>query len=140
MLTRRTFLEGLTAVQGTAWLERIRRPDASMSATPARTQSASSGEGPYPAEWLPAGVRSRLLANINGIALHVLEAGYETSGRPLLLLRGAISDLLTPETVAGMRERAPQLVVVEVPDRGHAPTLDEPASRAAVEAFLASQP
>jgi len=61
-------------------------------------------------------------------------------GRPLLLLRGAISDLLAPGTVHGMRERAPQMVVVEVPDRGHAPTLDEPASRSAIEAFLAPLP
>jgi pimeloyl-ACP methyl ester carboxylesterase len=116
MLTRRTFLEGLTAVQGTAWLERIRRPDASMSATPARMQSASSGEGPYPAEWLPAGVRSRLLANINGIALHVLEAGYETSGRPLLLLLHGYPELayswrknLVPLAKAGYHVVAPDM-------------------------------
>jgi pimeloyl-ACP methyl ester carboxylesterase len=58
-------------------------------------------------------------------------------GRPLLLLRGALTDLLAPETVAGMRERAPQLQVVEVPDRGHAPTLDEPVARNAIGRFLA---
>jgi pimeloyl-ACP methyl ester carboxylesterase len=60
--------------------------------------------------------------------------------RPLLLLRGALSDLLAPATVAAMRQRAPHLRVDEVPDRGHAPTLDEPASRAAIAAFLADQP
>jgi pimeloyl-ACP methyl ester carboxylesterase len=63
-----------------------------------------------------------------------------SGGRPLLLLRGALSDLLAPETVPGMQERAPQLVVVEVPDRGHAPTLDEPVARQAIEAFLADLP
>jgi pimeloyl-ACP methyl ester carboxylesterase len=61
-------------------------------------------------------------------------------GRPLLLLRGGRSDLLAPSTVAGMRERAPQLVVALVPDRGHAPTLDAPVARAAIEAFLAALP
>jgi pimeloyl-ACP methyl ester carboxylesterase len=62
------------------------------------------------------------------------------SGRPLLLVRGARSDLLAPSTVDGMRARAPHLQVVEVPDRGHAPTLDEPVSRAAVTGFLRDQP
>jgi pimeloyl-ACP methyl ester carboxylesterase len=61
-------------------------------------------------------------------------------GRPLLLLRGARTDLLDPETVAGMVERSPQLRVVEVPDRGHAPTLDEPVAREAIERFLAALP
>jgi pimeloyl-ACP methyl ester carboxylesterase len=38
---------------------------------------------------LPAGVRSRFVHNINGISMHVLEAGFErTSGRALLLVHG----------------------------------------------------
>ena len=40
----------------------------------------------YGASTLPAGIRSRFLAGINGLNMHVLEAGYETPGRPLLLL------------------------------------------------------
>ena len=39
---------------------------------------------PYPSAWLPEGVRSRFVNNING--LHVLEAGHETPDRPALLL------------------------------------------------------
>jgi pimeloyl-ACP methyl ester carboxylesterase len=35
---------------------------------------------------LPAGVRSRFVPNGNGITMHVLEAGYETPGRPCVLL------------------------------------------------------
>ena len=34
----------------------------------------------------PAGVRARLLPNINGLTVNMLEAGYETPGRPLVLL------------------------------------------------------
>ena len=30
---------------------------------------------PYPSEWLPAGVRSRFVDNVNGLRMHVLEAG-----------------------------------------------------------------
>ena len=42
-----------------------------------------------PAIPLPPGVRSRYVENINGLRMHVLEAGFETKGRPgLLLLHG----------------------------------------------------
>ena len=37
---------------------------------------------PYPSAWLPAGVRSRFVNNINGLRVHVLEAGYETGDVP----------------------------------------------------------
>jgi pimeloyl-ACP methyl ester carboxylesterase len=45
---------------------------------------------------------------------------------PMLLLRGELSDLLSRDTVAQMRQRLPSLTAQEVPRRGHAPTLDEP--------------
>jgi pimeloyl-ACP methyl ester carboxylesterase len=57
---------------------------------------------------------------------------------PTLVIRGALSDLLTPETVAEMRARKPDLSFVEVPDVGHAPLLTEPSAAAALEAFLAA--
>lgn len=58
---------------------------------------------------------------------------------PLLVVRGANSDLLSAETVARMRAVKPDMDAVEVPDRGHAPLLNEPASIAAIDAFLARQ-
>ena len=33
---------------------------------------------------LPQGIRSRFIDNINGLSLHVLEAGFEGTGRPSL--------------------------------------------------------
>ena len=57
---------------------------------------------------------------------------------PMLVLRGATSDILAPECVATMREKHPGLQAVEVPNRGHAPTLNEPVSRAAIDSFLQS--
>ncbi len=39
-----------------------------------------------PAIPLPPGIRSRFVENINGMRMHVLEAGFETKGRPCVLL------------------------------------------------------
>ena len=56
---------------------------------------------------------------------------------PALVLRGALSDLLSPATVAEMRRRhAGPFAAVEVPGRGHAPLLDEPVAVEAIHAFL----
>ena len=45
--------------------------------------------GPYPDDLLPAGVRSRFVNDINGLRIHVLEAGFDGGNRPgLLLLHG----------------------------------------------------
>jgi pimeloyl-ACP methyl ester carboxylesterase len=57
-------------------------------------------------------------------------------GRPLLLVRGETSDLLSPEIVVKMCKRAPKMDVVEVPGIGHAPMLDEPEAKAAIFPFL----
>jgi pimeloyl-ACP methyl ester carboxylesterase len=56
---------------------------------------------------------------------------------PTLVIRGATSDILAADCVAEMKRRKPDLVSVEVPNRGHAPMLDEPVARAAVLEFLA---
>ena len=96
-MTRRTFLESLAAAPGTALLAEGQSARHSIARATAAVgplmQSASGGAAPYPGAWLPAGVRSRLLSNINGIALHVLEAGHEMSGRPLLLLLHGFPEL-----------------------------------------------
>ena len=58
-------------------------------------------------------------------------------GRRLLLVRGALSDLLSRGTADAMAARAPSLMVAEVPDVGHAPALTEPAAHAALMRWLA---
>ncbi len=63
-----------------------------------------------------------------------------TKGRPVLLVRGENSDLLSPEIVARMRKRAPRMDFVEVPGIGHAPMLDEPEAKAAIFPFLGELP
>src|SRR5690349_21911346 len=42
---------------------------------------------------LPASIRSRYVDGINGLRMHVLEAGHETKGRPLLLLLHGFPEL-----------------------------------------------
>ena len=48
---------------------------------------------PYREEWLPEGVRSRFVNNVNGLRIHVLEAGFETPNRPALLLLHGFPEL-----------------------------------------------
>src|SRR2546430_619930 len=48
---------------------------------------------PWPASVLPAGVRARIARGINGLDIHVLEAGYETPDRPAVLLLHGFPEL-----------------------------------------------
>ena len=42
---------------------------------------------------LPSGIRSRFVDDINGLRMHVLEAGFETDGRPCVLLLHGFPEL-----------------------------------------------
>ncbi|MEX2455312.1 MAG: alpha/beta hydrolase [Rhodospirillaceae bacterium] len=56
---------------------------------------------------------------------------------PILLLRGAESDILSRDCFLRMRQAMPDMTAVEIPRCGHVPTLSEPESLAALDAFLA---
>lgn len=58
------------------------------------------------------------------------------AGKPVLLLRGALSDLLTAETLAQMQQRLPGSEAITIERVGHAPSLNEPEAVAAVERLL----
>jgi pimeloyl-ACP methyl ester carboxylesterase len=60
--------------------------------------------------------------------------------RPMLLIRGALSDLLAQATAARMREVAPWMAYAEVAGVGHAPMLDEPEALAALDALMQAAP
>ena len=62
--------------------------------------------------------------------------GRLAKARPVLLVRGQTSDLLSEKIAAKMRKRAPKMDFVEVPGVGHAPMLDEPEAKAAIFPFL----
>ncbi len=59
---------------------------------------------PLSSSVLPAGVRSRILPGINGLDVHVLEAGFEQKGRPAVLLLHGF-----PELAYSWRKQLPAL-------------------------------
>jgi len=68
-----------------------------------------------------------------------LWALWERIAGPVLVLRGAQSDLLLAETAAEMARRGPKTEVIEVPGCGHAPALLDPAQTHPVRDWLARE-
>ena len=58
------------------------------------------------------------------------------AGRPVLILRGANSDLLPESAAQRMTTEIPDVELVTVPNVGHAPDLAEPESVAAIDRLL----
>jgi pimeloyl-ACP methyl ester carboxylesterase len=63
---------------------------------------------------------------------------YDQLAIPTLVLHGANSDLVLPETVDEMTRRGPRAQFAIIPDCGHAPCLNLPAQIEIVRKFLAS--
>jgi pimeloyl-ACP methyl ester carboxylesterase len=81
-----------------------------------------------PAIPLPSGIRSRFVEGVNGLRMHVLEAGFESKGRPCLLLLHGF-----PELAYSWRKVMPDLAAagyhVVAPDqRGYGRTTGWDAS------------
>ena len=57
--------------------------------------------------------------------------------KPVLIVRGALSDILDEEVLTEMARRKPDIRKVIVPGRGHCPSLSEPEAVSAIDAFLA---
>lgn len=71
---------------------------------------------PYGNGTLAPGIRSRMVDNINGLSMHVLESGFEEPNRPLLLLVHGFPDLcyswrkiMAPLAAAGYHVIAPDV-------------------------------
>ena len=62
---------------------------------------------------------------------------YRLDSVPMLVIHGALSDILGADTVERMRRWKPDLECVTVSDRGHVPLLDEPPVLSAIDRFLA---
>src|SRR5262249_60279809 len=64
---------------------------------------------------------------------------FDARGRvPVMVIRGANSDILSATTVEAMHKRRRALEVVEVPDEGHAPRLAGSRTIGRIAAFIAS--
>jgi len=109
-LTRRQLLGGVAATLATpGW--------AARPGTPVPPVAQPSGPiGPYPAEMLPDGMRSRFVNGVNGLRMHVLEAGFGEESRPAVLLLHGFPELayswrrVMPRLAdAGYRVLAPDL-------------------------------
>ena len=65
----------------------------SSVANPRAHPDAAQGLPPYGNSTLPSGVRSRTVANVNGLTVHMLDAGYESPNRPAVLLLHGFPEL-----------------------------------------------
>ena len=70
-------------------------------------------------------------------AVDMWPAWRALAGRPLLALRGELSDLLSAETFQRMGAELPAAELVQIARVGHAPTLEEPEAQAAIARLLA---
>jgi len=105
-LTRREFTAAVGALA----------PLAMASRAQASQPTAGGPIGPLSQEVLPPGIRSRYVDGVNGLRMHVLEAGYETAGRPGILLIHGFPELayswrkiVGPLAAAGYHVFAPDM-------------------------------
>ena len=109
-----------------------------------------------PADWLASAERTfrqvngRLVPDYDPALAKTLEGvdfekplpplwgAFDALGQvPMMVIRGANSDLLSVETVAAMQARHPALQTFVVPDQGHAPHLAEADTMARIADFVA---
>jgi pimeloyl-ACP methyl ester carboxylesterase len=86
-LSRRAFLAKAAAVEVGLALAKSMPARADIVRTDVSTLPA------YGNGTIPAGIRSRQIENVNGMSVHILEAGYETPGRPAVLLLHGFPEL-----------------------------------------------
>lgn len=99
-----------------AWLEQDGMFRQTYDPALAQTLAALSADTPLPPAW---------------------EAFDALAASPLMVVHGALSDLLSRDTVDAMQSRRPDLEVVEVAEQGHAPLLDDDATITRIKAFCA---
>ena len=100
----------------------------------AKTTYREEPDGGLRQDWDPAIVKPLAGAEAKDADLWALFTA--TTAVPVLLVRGGKSIVLSAETAVEMARRHPAIETVVLPEIGHAPTLDEPPAREALERFL----
>jgi pimeloyl-ACP methyl ester carboxylesterase len=100
----------------------------------AKTTYREEPDGSLRQDWDPAIVKPLAGAEAKDADLWALFTAL--TALPVLLVRGGRSIVLSSQTAAEMQRRHPTMETVLLPDIGHAPTLDEPPAREALERFL----
>lgn len=77
-----------------------------------------------------------VVRNSSGAAPDLWPLWGSLTALPILAIRGAHSDVLSAATLGRMQREKPDLRMLTVNNRGHAPLLDEPECVAAIDAFL----
>lgn len=108
--------------------------DAQWLAFAQRTYTEINGV-PCPA-YDPA-IAQPMESNVDAVAPDLWPVFAALTNIPTLVIRGAFSDILAPQCVEKMQREKPDLQYVEIPNRGHAPSLEEPESIAAIRKRLA---
>ena len=116
---------GFESLSGDEWLAFARRLFKSENGLPKMDYDPALANGFASAEDIAAGRISQ-----------IWDLFAATGGMPLSILRGENSDLLSAATVAEMQLRNPGLEATVIARRGHAPFLDEPGSKAAIQRWL----
>jgi pimeloyl-ACP methyl ester carboxylesterase len=75
-------------------------------------------------------------ADLSAVPANLWSLWAQLGTIPMLAFRGALSDILSAETFAQMAATHPNMTAVTVPNRGHAPMLDEPVAVSALDQFL----
>ena len=88
VLTRRRLIQGLAAVLAPATIIKNAHPTGGTQQT-----AATSATEPYSPAVLSPGIRSRFVNNINGLRMHLLEAGFDGKDRPCVLLLHGFPEL-----------------------------------------------
>ncbi len=122
------------AAQQTAEINAAAFPDFTLADWQAMARDIYIQEGRHPVLDYDAAIAQGIAAG--SAAPNLWPLFEKVSACPLLVLRGEHSDILSPQTVSEMLRRLPQLRALTIPGRGHAPTLMEPAARAAIDEFL----
>ena len=79
----------------------VRHPSQARSAV---VRTGPSTLPPYGNGTIPAGIRSRAVAGVNGLTVHMLEAGFERPGWPAVLLLHLQLRRRTPPHRSGIEE------------------------------------